>query len=162
MSNQHVNPSEEVMEKSILQLVREVSESVNDGRNLDAVMCSIAEETGELAAEVNIVSGRKPHKVAGVDGILGEAVDVIITALDMIYVESSNRLIPITEEEITDVVKNKLFKLQVKSFEHSKAPRFLHGLKKKKKKKTKISRLKRASKASPNVSFRGGLAPSWS
>jgi len=44
----------------------------------------LMEEAGELAKEINILDGYI-NKPEGVDGVLGEAIDLIITAGDVIW-----------------------------------------------------------------------------
>ena len=70
--------------------------------NKSQIMHAITEETGELATEVAIDLGfknREPSK----DGVVGEAVDVIVSAVDMIYAENPS----ITVEEIHALVAAK-------------------------------------------------------
>lgn len=53
-------------------------------RSLYSIMCAATSEVGELAQEVAIESGDS-YKDKGADGVVGEALDVIIACLDMIY-----------------------------------------------------------------------------
>lgn len=69
------------------------------------VLACLVEETGELAQEVKIAE-RDSYKLEGIDGILGEAVDVIICAVDLIRGSYPT----ITEAEIIEVVNKKLNK----------------------------------------------------
>lgn len=50
------------------------------------ILSALTEESGELSTEIQIAHGKKDRD-PGKDGIVGEAVDVIITALDMIHSE---------------------------------------------------------------------------
>lgn len=70
--------------------------------NKSQIMHAITEETGELATEVAIDLGFKKRK-PGTDGVIGEAVDVIVASVDMIYAE--NPLI--TVDEIYELVAAK-------------------------------------------------------
>ncbi|MGF1755515.1 hypothetical protein L4C33_18195 [Vibrio makurazakiensis] len=54
-------------------------------RTLDFDLAKLVEEVGELAIEVQINQGRLPKDKGGVDGIIGEAVDVINVSLDIIF-----------------------------------------------------------------------------
>ena len=65
-------------------------------------MASLMSEVGELAEEVNIQTGHC-GKLPGKDGIIGEAVDVIICALDMIRVNYPEA----TEDDIRAIAQNK-------------------------------------------------------
>lgn len=75
------------------------------------IMHAVTEETGELATEVAISLGYK-KRAPSPDGVIGEAVDLIITAVDMINAEKPG----ITVEEIMDIVTNKCNKWAEKSF----------------------------------------------
>lgn len=63
------------------------------------------EEVGELSTEVNIKEGYS-EKPKGKDGIIGEAVDVILCAVDLIYINNPE----VTEEEVRSIVTKKLAK----------------------------------------------------
>lgn len=69
------------------------------------VLSKMMEEVGELAQEVGIKEGYQKRK-PGKDGVLGEAVDVIITALDLIFIDNPN----IERMEVIDVLNKKLEK----------------------------------------------------
>ncbi|MND95515.1 hypothetical protein D3C80_877710 [compost metagenome] len=66
------------------------------------IMHAVTEETGELATEVAIDLGYK-KRPASPDGVVGEAVDLIITAVDMINAQQPG----ITVDEIFYIVANK-------------------------------------------------------
>ena len=66
------------------------------------IMLAVTEETGELATEVAIDLGHK-NREPGPDGVVGEAVDLIITAVDMINAHQPG----ITIEEIHAIVTRK-------------------------------------------------------
>ena len=92
------------MPKTLISTVFEVAK-VAPARHPYPVLAKLQEEVGELATEVNISTGFL-NKPAGKDGINGEAVDVIITALDMIFIDNPN----VTEEEILELVQKKVNK----------------------------------------------------
>jgi NTP pyrophosphatase (non-canonical NTP hydrolase) len=77
-----------------------------------SVLCSLVEEVGELSTEVSISEGLS-YKTEGPDGVIGEAVDVLICALDIIKVHKPE----ITEEEIIKLVQDKCAKWKRKSLE---------------------------------------------
>lgn len=52
-----------------------------------AILSSATEELGELATEVRIEHGLKPREGESSDGIAGEAVDLVLCGLDMLYTE---------------------------------------------------------------------------
>lgn len=79
------------------------------------IMHAVTEETGELATEVAISLGFK-KRAPGPDGVIGEAVDLIITAVDMINAERPG----ITWQEVMEVVIPKCNKWAEKSFERPK------------------------------------------
>lgn len=66
-----------------MQHVMEISDKIDDGRTLSTVMLSLQEEVGELATEVAIHIG-KSYKEPSSDGVVGEAVDVMVVLLDII------------------------------------------------------------------------------
>lgn len=70
--------------------------------NKQQIMNAITEETGELATEVAIDAGFKDRE-PGPDGIVGEAIDLIIAGTDMIYADNPD----ITMEEIQAIVAAK-------------------------------------------------------
>jgi NTP pyrophosphatase (non-canonical NTP hydrolase) len=58
-------------------------DNINKDRNSFGILSSLMEEVGELATEVGIQQGHT-NKTPSDDGLLGESVDVILCALDMI------------------------------------------------------------------------------
>lgn len=95
---------------TVVKTVFDVSSEIIDGRTTDDVLSKLFEEVGELAVEVRIKNG-KCYKVAGKDGIIGESVDVINCALDMIYLENPN----LTEEDLIPIFQKKLDKWKGKN-----------------------------------------------
>lgn len=73
------------------------------------IMLAVTEEAGELATEVAISVGHK-DRAPGPDGVIGEAVDLIITAVDMINAEQPG----ITAHEIYAIVMRKCNKWAAK------------------------------------------------
>lgn len=86
---------------SVVSDILHVSRTIDSPRNLHSVMSHLAGEVLELDDELY-------KDVPGEDGILGESVDVILCAVDMIYIKHPE----ITEEQIGEVVKRKLAKWQ--------------------------------------------------
>lgn len=66
----------------------------------------IQEEVGELATEVSIQEGLLPYKTPGIDGVIGEACDVIISTVDLIYLNNPE----VKESDILEIINNKLKK----------------------------------------------------
>ena len=62
----------------LIALVREYSNSINNGRTVKTIFEALKAETDELNNEV-VTNG------TGLDGIEGEAVDVILCALNIIF-----------------------------------------------------------------------------
>ena len=93
----------------LVETVFDGSRSV-DPRSRYEVFTYLSEEVGELATEVSIKEGYS-QKESGDDGITGEACDVIICALDLIYLEYPD----ITEAEIIEILANKVAKWKNKS-----------------------------------------------
>lgn len=78
----------ESMERfNILQYMQDICSAIGHTKADQAdIMLSKMEETGELATEIKIARGLKPGP-AGKDGIVGEAIDDILCALDILYTE---------------------------------------------------------------------------
>lgn len=98
--------------ESIFDVVSKFSKEINDGRTMYKVLTHLTEELGELATEVQIREGNS-YKNEGVDGVLGEAIDVIVVAMDLIYLNSSQT----TEQQIIDVVRRKCEKWKDKTIQ---------------------------------------------
>jgi isocitrate lyase len=77
------------------------------------VLSSLMEEVGELATEVAIAEGYS-RKSEGKDAIIGEAVDVIVCALDMIWVDWKNADQVDLEKLVMTILKSKLAKWKEK------------------------------------------------
>lgn len=71
-------------------------------RSTYSVLASVQSEVGELAEEIAIDNGHS-YKEKGADGVIGEAVDVIVAALDLIAVANPE----MKEEEIIAIAKRK-------------------------------------------------------
>jgi NTP pyrophosphatase (non-canonical NTP hydrolase) len=79
--------------------ILEASKKVK-GRKISQVFYSLTEEVGELATELAIEEGHST-KNAGPDGVKGEAVDVILCAVDILHIAG------VTEEEINLLIHSK-------------------------------------------------------
>lgn len=86
--------------------ILQTSHSINNGRSPYNVLTHLTSEVGELATEIEIKYGMVKNKQPGKDGVIGEAIDIIICAVDIIYIENPQ----ITIDEILDIVKSKLVK----------------------------------------------------
>jgi hypothetical protein len=100
--------------KTIIEQTFDVAKVVQPRSRME-VLTALTEEYSELAREVLIKEGFSKDKV-GEDGIIGEAVDVMTCALDLIYIDNPN----VTEEEIMKVVERKLAKWKFKKFDYEK------------------------------------------
>lgn len=67
----------------ITQILYTCSE-IHDDRTKSDILLAIGEEFGELCTEVAIEKGFKKRD-ASLDGVIGEALDLIISAVDMIH-----------------------------------------------------------------------------
>lgn len=87
----------------LTQIVRSYSLRVNNGRTNHTIVDSLDEEAVELREEVDkLVTGEDP----GPDGIVGESIDVIACALDMIFYNHPN----ITDEALDSLMEAKCAK----------------------------------------------------
>ena len=94
-----------------------VSDSIDNNRTIENVLTHMTTEVGELALEISIDQGRS-YKDASEDGVVGEAVDVILCALDIIRVYQPD----ITEEDILAIAQRKLAKWVEKEQERRNRP----------------------------------------
>lgn len=81
------------------------SKQIKDGRTQDDVFKYMMTEVGELAMEMCIRDGFT-DRLAGEDGVVGEAIDIIACALDIIYLKRPD----ITDAELEAVMQRKLAK----------------------------------------------------
>ncbi len=87
----------------------EVSDHVENKRSLEKVMPKLTEELGELSTEVQIHLG-DCYKDAGPDGVVGEAVDLIIATVDVIRLHSPQ----LSTRDISCIAETKLAKWSAK------------------------------------------------
>lgn len=72
------------MTTTIVKRILETSSEIINDRTKSDVLVHLVTEVGELAQEIQIAEG-KSYKEEGADGVVGEAIDVIICALDIIH-----------------------------------------------------------------------------
>lgn len=94
----------------LIEMVKATSERVGT-RNVDAIFKSLAEEVGELATELSIEAGTKKRE-ASPDGVVGEAIDVLVVILDLLHLKLGN---DITGQAFLDRVQSKLNKWEGKA-----------------------------------------------
>jgi len=99
---------------TVFQQIWATSKKIHDGRNKYKVLAKANEEIGELSEEIMIAEGDH-YKEPGKDGVIGEAVDVIICMGDMIFQEDPN----ITEEQVLAIISKKLNKWVEKNNERT-------------------------------------------
>jgi NTP pyrophosphatase (non-canonical NTP hydrolase) len=90
----------------MINQILETSAVIKNNRSLLNIWLKLNEEVGELAQEINILDGYVKPSKGGVDGIKGEAIDVIINVIDLLYKLDDS----ITEEELLLILQNKLDK----------------------------------------------------
>lgn len=89
----------------LIEMVKATSERVGT-RNRNAILHSLVEELGELHTEVAIENGTKKRE-ASPDGVVGEAIDVLVVILDLLHLELGEQ---ITSQAFLDRVQSKLNK----------------------------------------------------
>ena len=94
---------------SLISEAFKMSDRIRDGRLASDIFEHCASEMGELAIEMAIEDGTS-YKEPGPDGMVGEAVDVIICMLDMIR----NKAPHLTEDDILRIARPKLEKWKAK------------------------------------------------
>lgn len=82
----------------MLDLVREYSNTIKNGRTTFNILNHLKGEVTELEEELNGANGT--------DGVIGESVDVLLCVLDIICLEQPN----ITTDELNIIVLKKLNK----------------------------------------------------
>lgn len=93
---------------SLVNMVFEVSREADKfhrSRSLYTVQSAMSAEMGEVSEEVQIAMGDS-YKTPGPDGVNGEAVDLIVAGLDLLYVNNRN----VTEEQLMAIAGPKLAK----------------------------------------------------
>lgn len=90
----------------MLKKLLDTCKDIQDNRDIVQPTLKLVEEVGELSTEVNIGLGNLPKSKGGDDGVLGEACDVIITALDIIYQDNKN----VSVEDIENAIERKITK----------------------------------------------------
>ena len=98
-----------IVPKGIIVEILRVGQMIQDDRTPTNVFLQLSEEVGELATELSIMEGYS-KKQPGPDTISGEAVDVVICAIDLIY-----KVYGLSEGEIEEIIKKKLHKWVNKS-----------------------------------------------
>lgn len=81
------------------------SDTIKNGRTPQDILVHTMTELGELATEVQIAAGNS-YKEAGPDGVVGESIDLIICAMDMIRQVDPT----ITPEQLSEMALLKLMK----------------------------------------------------
>jgi hypothetical protein len=94
--------------QTLIERIFHTSRRIKNGRSQYAVLAKAGEEFGELSQEVMIANGDH-YKAPGNDGIIGEAIDLIICCTDIIQSANPN----ITEEELTIIADRKLNKWEL-------------------------------------------------
>ena len=85
----------------LIDIVFDASDKKIDNRTSYNILAHLMEEVGELATEVNI--DFVGYKTPGEDGVIGEAVDVILCALDLIRVNYPT----VTKEQLNTIAQLK-------------------------------------------------------
>lgn len=90
----------EVSSDTLLTLARRYSEEIKNGRSRKDVLNHLRGEVKELREEV---ARKKKGKKPGKDGIRGEAIDIALCALDLIFVDdpetSDEQIIAVAEQK---------------------------------------------------------------
>lgn len=73
---------------NVFMEVMRTADKIQNQRTPHDILAHLMSEVGELAEEVAIDSGFLKKK-AGADGILGEAIDVIICAIDLVAIANN-------------------------------------------------------------------------
>jgi hypothetical protein len=96
--------------KTLVNATWEYSDQIKNNRDAFYVLSKCVEELGELSEEVQIAAGFS-YKQPGKDGVVGEAIDLITCALDMIRITHPE----LTEDDIVALAIPKLEKWKAKA-----------------------------------------------
>lgn len=89
----------------MIEIVRKFALRINNGRTLQTIIDHMKGEVIECQDEIDLVLAGKPE---GEDGVIGEAIDIIQCALDLIFEIDPN----ITAEELDSIMLRKCEKWQ--------------------------------------------------
>ena len=84
------------MSDSLVSMVRRYSDQIKNHRTIETIHTALCDEVTELSEEVYT-------DVPGVDGVAGEAVDVLLCCLDIIFKSRPDW----SEEDIVNYAKKK-------------------------------------------------------
>lgn len=90
---------------TLVTTIFDAGDSIKNGRTPSTALIHLFTEVGELAQEVQIDSGDS-YKDPGADGVVGEALDVILCAIDIIRQTQPD----CTEAELIEIAEFKLAK----------------------------------------------------
>jgi hypothetical protein len=107
---QNDEPDDVVVTDTFIGQILETSKNIVDGRSRYAVLAKATEELGELAQEV-MIAASDHYKEPGKDGIIGEAIDVMVCCTDIIFSVDDT----ITEPQMQELLAKKLVKWKEKS-----------------------------------------------
>ena len=86
-----------------IQTIVDQCHKIKNTRNMQSVARHLQGETNELRSEVDLMLYCQEQ---GEDGVIGEAVDVLICAVDLALIWDKD----LTAEKINQIIKNKLDK----------------------------------------------------
>lgn len=86
--------------KDILDIIHKVSNEIDNGRTVPSIGYAVSEEVGELSKEIRVKYMPDCYKDGDKDGILGEACDIVISTIDLMYVEGYTK-----EDIINTIIK---------------------------------------------------------
>jgi hypothetical protein len=95
---------------TLIGRIFQVSDEIDNGRTASDIVKYSMTELGELAEEVIIDEGRS-YKAPGKDGVVGEALDLIACAADMIRTQAPD----LTEDQLLEIIEPKLQKWKSKA-----------------------------------------------
>lgn len=88
-----------------IQYALDTTKEVTNYRTMQDILTHLMTEVGELAQEIQIAEG-KSYKECGADGVVGEAIDVIACAIDIISQSDPS----LTEHDLSIILSKKLEK----------------------------------------------------
>lgn len=106
------------MENTAISSIVAFSKKIKDDRDINKIFLHAMTEMGELSEEILIDKGLS-YKEPGVDGVVGEAVDLLICIVDLLHFHLKQKGVDLSggviDAYIKDVAENKLKKWEEKS-----------------------------------------------
>lgn len=96
--------SQQAITPTLVSTVLDACRIIRDGRSFEDIYMHALSELGELAIEVSIAEGRAAGRLAGIDGVTGEALDLVLCAVDLIHTRDE----AITDRDLVSALNSRV------------------------------------------------------